>query len=272
MLLLVAVVITPWFLTTLYHAFEEQHLAISKEQENALQLARLISFNQQAIITDSRALLQALSILPEIKDGSPADCRLRLANALVDIHKYANTGVTDVRGALLCDSLATPKPLWFGDRGWFQQAVKSRQFVVSSLIISRTSGKAVIATALPIFDTRGGVKRVIFSSIDIDWFKHLLKQIKLPGLTTVTMMDANGVIVAQRPDAEKYLGKPNPLTPLKKAIRANKEEVPMGRMARSSCLPFIVCWKAPRWAPFTLASLRPCLSCLPKSTVYLQET
>jgi diguanylate cyclase (GGDEF)-like protein/PAS domain S-box-containing protein len=223
-LLLVTLAITPWLLTTVYHAVEERRLAVSTAQKDALQLTRLISFNQQEIITHSQALLQALSILPAIKNGSPADCRLSFASTLIDSQKYANIGVTDARGALLCDTLATRKLLWFGDRTWFQQALKTRQFVVSSLLVGRASGKPIIITALPIFDAQGGVKRVIFSSIDIEWFKHILQQIKLSERTTVTVMDANGIIVAQRPDAEKYLGKPNPLAPLVQAILANKKE------------------------------------------------
>ena len=222
-LLLVTLAITPWWLTTIYHAVEDRRLAVRAEQEEALQLTRLISFNQQEIIAHSHVLLQALSILPAIRNGSPADCHLQLAT-LIDSQKYANIGVTDARGALLCDGLGTLKHIGFGDRGWFQQVLKTRHFIVSSLLISRTSGKAVIVTALPIVDARGGVERVIFSSIDIEWFKRLLQLIKLPERRTVTVMDANGIIMAQRPDAEKYLGKPNPLAAVVQAIQANKRE------------------------------------------------
>jgi hypothetical protein len=177
-LLITILAIIPWLLMTVYHAVVERRVAVSTAQQDALQFTRLISFNQQEIITHSHALLQTLSILPAIRDGLPADCLLPLANALIlDSKKYTNIGVTDARGVWLCDARATPKRISSVDRSWFQQVLKARQFIVGNFVVGKASGKAVIVTALPIFDAHGGVKRVIFSSIDIDWFNHLLKLI-----------------------------------------------------------------------------------------------
>lgn len=223
-LLLVLLAVVPWLLVTLYHAVEDRRLATGEAQQNALRLARILSFDQKSAITHSRALLQVLTGLPEIREGAPAECRSRLAAMRGHTQNYANIGVTDARGNLLCDALATREPYWFGDRDWFLQAIKTRQFFVSSLIIGRISGKPVIVTAQPIFDAHGEIQRVIYSAINIVWFKHLLEQIKLPEGTVISVMDAHGTIVARHPDVEKFTGKPNPLAPLVQAILAKREQ------------------------------------------------
>lgn len=223
-LLLVALAVAPWLAITIYHAAEERSLTVDAAQENALRLARLISFDQRETITYSRNLLQALSTLPEIKDGAPADCRLRLANMLESTRSYANIGVTDAHGDLLCDAIATRKSINYSDRVWFREALKTRRFVIGNLTISRTTGKPVIVTALPIFDAQGIVRRIIFTSIDIGWLERRLQQIKLPAGTAVSVMDANGAILARHPDGQQFAGRLNPMTTLIQAIVARKEE------------------------------------------------
>ena len=223
-MLLVALAVAPWLSVTIYHAVEERNQAIAEAQENALRLARLISFDQRETITNSRTLLQSLSSLPAIKNGMPADCRERLASVYASTRGYANIGVTDARGNLLCDAVATRKSINYSDRNWFRKALNSRHFSLGSLIISRTTGKPVIASAQPIMDARGAVQRVIFVAIEISWLEHLLEQITLPAGTAVSVVDAKGVVLAHLPDGQQYIGRLNPLTPLVRAIQAKKEE------------------------------------------------
>lgn len=223
-LLLVALAVAPWLAITIYHAVEERRLAVDAAQENALRLARLISFDQRETITHSHTLLQALSTLPEINEGTPADCRLLLAHMLDSTQSYANIGIADAQGKLLCDAIATRKSINYSDRSWFRDALKTRRFVIGGLTISRTTGKPVIVTALPIFDAQGAVHRVVFTSIDIGWLEHLLQQVKLPTGTAVSVMDANGVILARHPAGQEYMGKLNPMAALVQAILARKED------------------------------------------------
>lgn len=223
-LLLITLAFTPWLLVSIYHAAEDRRLATDKAQESALQIARILAIDQKATINHSRALLQALASLPEIRGGAPAGCRSRLASVFEHTENFVNIGVTDARGRLLCDALATREPLIFNDRAWFKQILKTREFVVSNLITGRAIGKPVIVTAQPLFDGNGKIQRIIFSSINIGWLKHLLEQISLPEGAAVSVMDAQGIIVAQHPDRELYTGKSNPLAPLVQAILAKNEE------------------------------------------------
>lgn len=223
-LFLVALAITPWISITIYHAIEERNLTIIAAQENALRLARLVSFDQRETISRSHHLMRVLSTLPEISVGTQVECRRRLENMLDSARSYANIGVTDVHGNLLCDAMATRKSINYSDRSWFREALASRQFVIGNLVTSRTTGKPVIVTARPIADLRGTIQRIMFTSIDIEWLEHLLQQIKLPDGTAISVMDFNGVILAQQPDGQRLLGKLNPLASLVEAIKTNKEE------------------------------------------------
>jgi len=223
-MLLVALAVAPWLAITIYHAIEERGVAVKAAQDNALRLARLISFDQRGTISHSRSLLQTLSTLPEIRNGALADCRLLLAHMLDGTQYYANIGVVDANGKLLCDAMGTRKSIDYSDRTWFREALKTRRFVIGSLAISRTTGKPVIVTALSVIDAQGTVQRVVFSAIDIGWLEHLLQQASLPAGTAVSVMDAQGVILALHPDGRKFVGRLNPMAELIQAIRDRKKE------------------------------------------------
>ena len=223
-MLLVALAVAPWLAITIYHTIEERGVAVKAAQDNALRLARLISFDQRGTISHSRSLLQTLSTLPEIRNGALADCRLLLAHMLDGTQYYANIGVVDANGKLLCDALGTRKSIDYSDRTWFRDALKTRRFVIGSLAISRTTGKPVIVTAQSVADAQGTVQRVVFTAIDIGWLEHLLQQVSLPAGTAVSVMDARGVIVAQHPDERKFVGRLNPMAELVQAVRDRRIE------------------------------------------------
>ena len=224
MLLLVMFAMVPWLLTTIYHAIEQRQSVIGKEQENALRFARIVSFDQRETISHARALLQALSTMPEIQNGPQAACRQRLAGMLQGDRRYTNIGVLDEKGVLLCDARSTLKPPWFGDRDWFHQALKSQQAVISSLMIGRITGKPVIVAAQPLLNANHVARGVIWASINVEWFQYLLKQLHLPEGMAVSMMDTNGVIVARHPGGQDFIGKASRLPPLTQGILAKKEE------------------------------------------------
>lgn len=223
-LLLVALAVAPWLLTTLYHAVEERESVISKEQEHALRLARIFAYSEKGVITRTRALLESLSSIRVIHEGGRGDCQMLLASFRQASQYYANLGVTDADGTLLCDARATQKSISFADRAWLQQAVKTRRFATSNLLTSRITGKLVVVLANPLLNAQGAVERVIYASVDFNQLKRLLEQVEIPRGATVSLMDAQGIIAAQYPDMGKQRGKPHPLAPLLKAIQAKKAD------------------------------------------------
>jgi diguanylate cyclase (GGDEF)-like protein/PAS domain S-box-containing protein len=75
-----------------------------------------------------------------------------------------------------------------------------------------------------LLDGNGKVVRVVWAAIDIGRIKLLLEKINLPEGTEISVMDANGIIVARHPDAERFTGKSHPLPLLVQAVMANQEE------------------------------------------------
>jgi len=222
--MLVALAVMPWLLTTLYHAVEERRAMIDAEQQHALRLTRIFSASEKEVIIRAHALLDTLSLMGVIREGQKADCQKRLASLRKSISHYANIGVTDVSGTLLCDARATQTFVSFADRAWLQQAVKTGKFVTSNLLISKITGKPVIVLANPTLNAQGAVERVIYISVDFEQLKHLLKQTEVSEGATVSVIDASGVFVTQHPDGVKDIGKRTPLAPLLQAILAKKTE------------------------------------------------
>ena len=223
-LLLVALAFTPWVLSTVYQNMKTRQHAIGEAQVDIQRLANIIAFDQKETIIETRSFLQVLSALPEIKSGPKTSCRQHLASLFEETQNYVNIGVLDAHGTLLCDALATREPVIFNDRAWFKQALKTRQFVVSSLVTGKISNKPIIVGALPLLDKNGKVVRIIWASIKIERIKRLLEKISLPEGTEVSVMDAYGTVISRHPDKARYIENPHPLPQLVQAILAEKEE------------------------------------------------
>lgn len=223
-MLLVALAIAPGLVATIHHTAQERIQVIAAAHRDALRLAHLVSFDQREVIANSHTLMQFLATLPAIRNGDIQNCRARLASLYENTRGYANIGVTNAQGDLVCDALSTPRSINYSDRTWFRQTLIHKQFFIDNLGTSRTTGKTVIVSALPIMDPRGVVQRVVFVSIEVGWLDHLLNQYSLPAGTNVSVMDAQGVILAQLPDGRRYIGKRNPLPALMQAVQSRKDE------------------------------------------------
>lgn len=223
-LLLISLAFAPWLLSNIYQNIEARNHAIVEAQTEALQLLNIIAFDQKETLLEARSFLQILSSLPAVNGGSPAVCNSFLAGTLKQSKNYINFGVLDPHGRLLCDALNSRDSISFNDRVWFKQLLETRQFVISSLITGRLSQKPVIVGAMPLLDSRGKVKRVVWAALDIGRIKRLLEKISLPEGTDISVMDANGTIVACHPDAERCTGNIQPLPQLVQAVRAQQEE------------------------------------------------
>jgi hypothetical protein len=138
-LLLVTLAFTPWLLSNIYQNMEARQHAIVEAQEEVRRLLSIIAFDQKETIIETRSFLQILSALPEINRGPLENCRRNLASAFKQTINYVNFGALDAHGKLLCDALETSDSIAFNDRDWFKQALKTRQFVVSSLITGKIS-------------------------------------------------------------------------------------------------------------------------------------
>ncbi|MDP1683048.1 MAG: cache domain-containing protein [Burkholderiales bacterium] len=218
-LLLISAAVLPWLWVAVDHAFSERELAVEASQRDMLYLAQILSSGQREVIAGAQGFLQVLAALPEVVEGAHAPCQARMKNAHLNSRGYANIGVTDGNGMLLCDALSSA-PANFADRKWFQEAVRLRHFAVGDYIIGRLSGRPVLVVATPIPEASPQPSRLVFVAIDVGWLERLLAEAKLPVGMAFSIMDAQGVVLARFPQEAGRVGKPNPIPEIIQAIRS----------------------------------------------------
>jgi signal transduction histidine kinase len=219
--LLVLLAVTPALALALYSDFEERRLRRAQVQEEALRLARLLSADHERLIEAARQLLTALARLPVVREGDRTACAALFADLLTQYPSYANLGVIDVRGMLICSGLPASST-YAGDRVFFQRALETRSFAIGDFQIGRITRKATINFGYPVLDDRGRVRAVVFSALDLEWLGQLAVRAELPSGSVLSVIDRNGTILAHYPDPARWLGQPMPESSIARTILARR--------------------------------------------------
>ena len=221
LVLLVLLAVTPAVALALYSDFEERQLRRAQVQEEALRLARLLSADHESLIEAARQLLTALARLPVVRGDDRTACAALFADLLTQYPSYANLGVIDTGGTIICSGLPGG-PTYVGDRVYFQRALETRSFAIGDYQIGRITGKATINFGYPVLDDRGRVRAVVFSALDLAWLGQLAARAELPPGSMLTVIDRNETVLAHYPDPAHRLGQPMPESSVAKAILAQR--------------------------------------------------
>src|SRR5215470_15050377 len=126
LLLLVLLAVIPALVLTVYTNLEERQLRKAQVQEQAMRVSRLVSADHERLIEDARQLVVSLARLPAVRDRNPAACNALFADLLTRHSSYANLGVIDADGNVLCSALPMTGRVYAGDRGYFRRAIETR--------------------------------------------------------------------------------------------------------------------------------------------------
>jgi PAS domain S-box-containing protein len=119
---------------------------------------------------------------------------------------YANVGVIDADGKLVCSAVPLSGPVDLSDRDYFQQALSARDLSIGQFEVERSTGKSVVNFGYPVIDKAGKVRAALFVALDLGYFNTLAACADMPIGASVTLMDAQGTILSRYPDPEKWVG------------------------------------------------------------------
>jgi signal transduction histidine kinase len=204
---LVIVALLPALGLIIYHAGEQRRKAVSDAENEALRAARLVAANQRRLIDSSGHLLVALSELPEVRNGDARACGALFARLLEKYRLYANLGVANFAGDVVCSGLPTPSAVNIADRSYFQEAVQRKALAIGNYQVGRVTQKASFNLGYPVFDRDQQLMAVVFLSVDLAWANQSAKIAGLPPGSDVTLSDRNATILSQYPESEGFVGK-----------------------------------------------------------------
>lgn len=205
--LLVLAAVTPALILIFYTASDQRRAAEEHVQAEALRFARIASAQQQRFIEGARQLLVALAKLPEVRHAQGDACTSAFADLLSAFPFYANLGVIDAEGMIVCSALPFNRPLSAAHRTYFQRALATREFAVGDYQIGSITKRATINFGYPVLNARGGVHAVVFAAMDLAWLNHLAAEANMPVGSALTVIDRQGAVLVRYPETDGWVGR-----------------------------------------------------------------
>ncbi len=106
--LLLVVAGAPALGIALHSASEDSRRETELGVQSAIQLARLVAFEENQGIESARRMLTVLASAPEVLSGNEETCNAYLAGLADVLDPYANLGVVDLGGNVVCSALPVP--------------------------------------------------------------------------------------------------------------------------------------------------------------------
>jgi hypothetical protein len=186
--------------------------------------ADLMKSVQNEIINESRYTLVALAEILEIKSMDNLVCNKLLFRLLKKYSIYANIGVADAQGWIVCSGVPIKESINISDESYFKEVLTTRDFYVSDYQVGKVTGQLVIAMGYPVFGEDGAtVKGVITVSLPLTWLDDFEKKVDAPEDSSITVVDETGTILTRYPDSQKWSGTSIYGTNLAREVLSEKE-------------------------------------------------
>jgi len=220
----VVLAVIPALVLTLYVGIKQKRQAAEQANREFLNVTKMVASEQERVLDGAKQLLGVLVHLPEVRSLESMLCDPLLASLLKNNPLYANFGVVDRNGALVCSGLPFIHPINYADRMWFRRAVETRAFAVGDYVVSRTAHAPTLTCSFPFFDDDGNLLGVAFAALDLKWESQLLAGAHLPDGTVATLLDSSGNILARSADSEKWVGQSVADTPFIQSVLTRRNE------------------------------------------------
>lgn len=205
LILLVALAITPSMMMTAYTGWRERQQAIKTAEANLQRLTNLAAANEAQSIKNARQILMDLSGVPSLLDD-PDKCKALLQTVLRKNPDFANFGLIQMNGDVTCSAVPSSRPVNLADRAHFQRAIAEHRFIAGNYVFGRVIQKHTINLTYPVTNVNNEVVAVVFAALDLQALDKFIKDINLPSGSILITADAEGAIIARRPDPEKWFG------------------------------------------------------------------
>jgi diguanylate cyclase (GGDEF)-like protein/PAS domain S-box-containing protein len=224
LLTIVLIATLPALALILYTGVAGRRHAAAAVRDNTLVLARLAASYHERLLDLTRQSLADLAQLPEARDGRPAACNALLARLLREHHDFADLGVIEPSGQILCTGLPTTGPLERGDREYFRRVVATRSLAVGDVEPAGIPPRPALFVGYPVIDERNSLRAVAFGAIDLDWVQQFATAGHVPEGRALLLVDRKGEILSRFPDPDRWVGRVMAEAPIVRAILAQRSE------------------------------------------------
>ncbi len=170
-------------------------------------------------LEDARRLLAVMALFPESSSPGQSGCPKRLRRILREHREYLNLGVADASGRIVCSAVPVPTSATLAGQSAFDQAMKTLAFRAGNVQVGVVNRQPGLDAVLPLISPAGTATGVVFATMDLDKLSRRLGAFPAPGVS-VTLVDPNGLLIAQVPQPSDWVGRPLPTDhPLSQRLR-----------------------------------------------------
>jgi len=175
----------PLTVLLLVSAVAERDQAVGLAASRARDLAVLGAGQQADMIDEARTLLRVLARVPDVRSPGSPRCHALLQQVAADHQRILTLAVASADGRVGCASQDIPAGLSVADRPYFTTVAAARtdDMILSTVMSSRTTGKAIIAAVVPLFppdaqpqDGRPAAAdpdMILVATLNLDWLNRL---------------------------------------------------------------------------------------------------
>jgi hypothetical protein len=206
LLLLVLLSVLPALGIVIYTGINRLHSDIKAAHNDALIVLQSLANDHQRNMESTRQFLTTLAKLPDVRNQNAAACN-RLFHSL---HKenpmYTTILAADAEGMVFANALPFT-PYSVKQRKYFQDSLRTKDFSVGEYMIGIASRLQSLAFAYPVLDSKGRVKTVVITGIDLDRYGQMFAKTKLPEGSVFVIFDYKNVRLYRSYESEQYIGK-----------------------------------------------------------------
>ncbi len=212
----------------IYQSSKNYQYAYAEAGQNLQELARLAASNERIVVRGVHDLLTAISEASFIQDGDRLVCNDYLAKISRHYKHYHAFSIINVQGEIICSGNVIEAPIPVGDRLYFDLAMQEKRFVAAGYLVNRVTNTPVVAFVMPILDGaygRGEVIAMVATTLRLETFALLTRELSLPPGATVSIVDFQGIVLATDAGRQGEVGKPIASDTLRAGLFSDKPHV-----------------------------------------------
>lgn len=211
----------------LVHSMQGNYEAALRDAlQDGQRRAELVAADTKRMLRGTEDFLQALANRRDVQKLDGSNCDPVLADIKQLFSDFANVGVLDKSGQMICSALMVPgrKLPSFSDFPWFQEASAHNGFHISSIHVGKVSGKWVTTFSAAIKDRQGAFNGLVGYSFDLDANPLLFSQRRESSADgSLTLIDEQGHVVMLSPESPEAIGSPHSLKDRLQDVRASRQ-------------------------------------------------
>lgn len=188
-----------------YSGISFRNEKINEALKDSAILADSLSHEHEKMVASAQQLMLTLAQLTEIKKLDIVAMEPIIKDVLRVNPRYSNIFIADRKGRVVASAVPS-RDTNVSDRRYFRNALSSGRFSSGEFIISRFTGKPVIAFCYPFKGSQGEISGVIVMGIDLSYYRPLLDNLALPLGSSYLLIDHKGTIMTRGISPTDFIG------------------------------------------------------------------